>query len=491
MRHIIVNPGRSLGTINPNIYGHFSEHLGRCIYDGLFVGKDSDIENENGMRKAAVASLRDKARIPVLRWPGGCFADTYHWMDGIGPAENRKTIVNTHWGGVTEDNSFGTHEFLELCRQLGCEAYISGNVGSGTVQEFSDWVEYCNMPGTSPMSKLRRENGQDEPFNVTYWGIGNEAWGCGGNMTAEYYADECRKYATYLRNYSDHRIVKIASGANVDDYHWTKVVAEKAGRVIDAVSLHYYTVPGPDWRHKGSALEFSKDEYYHTVKKTLYMDTLVENHSRIMREVCKDKKLGLVVDEWGTWFDVEPGTNPGFLYQQNTIRDAIIAGLNLNIFNNHCDAVIMANIAQTVNVLQALILTEGKISVETPTLKVFELYAGHQGAEQLESYAEAAMVGTEGDEVPDLNVSASRAADGSILVTVVNADADEEKEIAVSLGCAPASVEGKAVFGVVGEYNDFENPDRVVIRPVEARAADFGFTAKMPASSVAAFTVRF
>ncbi|MBR2942242.1 MAG: alpha-N-arabinofuranosidase, partial [Clostridia bacterium] len=303
MARIIVNASRSKGCINPNIYGHFAEHLGRCIYGGLYVGENSEIPNVNGMRSDVVNALK-AMKIPVLRWPGGCFADTYHWKDGVGPKENRATIVNTNWGGVTEDNSFGTHEFMELCRQLGCEAYFSGNVGSGTVQEMSDWIEYCNMGGVSPMAKLRRQNGQDAPFNVKFWGLGNEAWGCGGSMTAEYYADVCRQYATYMRNYdSEQRIVKIACGANTNDYHWTKTVVERAGQMIDAISLHYYTVPTGVWSHKGAATEFDSAEYYATLDKTLYMEELVENHSRIIREAGKGKKIGLVVDEWGNWFD--------------------------------------------------------------------------------------------------------------------------------------------------------------------------------------------
>ena len=239
MPHIFINTNRSLGTIDPNIYGQFSEHLGRCIYQGIYVGESAEIPNINGMRCDVVNALK-ALHIPVLRWPGGCFADTYHWRDGIGPQAQRKTIVNTNWGGVSEDNSFGTHEFMELTRQLGCEAYFSGNVGSGTVQEFSDWVEYCNMGGVSPMASLRRENGREAPFHVKYWGIGNEAWGCGGSMRAEYYADLCRQYSTYLRNYSpEHKIFKIASGANVADYHWTKTVMERAGQAVDALAeLH-------------------------------------------------------------------------------------------------------------------------------------------------------------------------------------------------------------------------------------------------------------
>ncbi len=490
---IIINGNRSKGTINKNIYGHFSEHLGRCIYGGLYVGEDSDIPNVNGMRTDVVKALKD-IDIPVLRWPGGCFADTYHWQDGIGPKENRKTIVNTNWGGVTEDNSFGTHEFLELCRQLGCEAYISGNVGSGTVQEFSDWVEYCNMGGVSPMADKRRENGREEPWNVKYWGIGNEAWGCGGNMRPEFYGDLCRQYSTYLRNYShDHRIFKIASGANVDDYKWTETVARQAGRFVDALSLHYYTLPSDDWNHKGAATGFTEEEYYSVLRKTLYMKELVENHTNVMRLADPKGRLGLVVDEWGTWYDVEPGTVPGFLYQQNTMRDALVAAINLNIFNDHCDTVVMANIAQTVNVLQAMVLTEGEKMVLTPSYHVFHMYKGHQGAKQLETYAETHLVGTDKDKAPNIHVSASEAKDGTVLLTVANLSGTEAAPIEVmwsGIGVR-GSVEGTVLTGATGDFNSFDAPETVKPQVMQGicTTAD-GFSAVLPACSVAAFTIK-
>ncbi len=457
MAKAIVNANRSKGHINRNIYGHFAEHLGRCIYNGIYVGEASSIPNLNGMRTDVVTALK-KMGIPVLRWPGGCFADTYHWRDGIGPKKSRKKIVNTNWGGVTEDNSFGTHEFLELCRQLECEPYISGNVGSGTVQEFSDWVEYCNMGGQSPMAEERRSNGQEEPWNVKYWGIGNEAWGCGGNMRPEFYADLCRQYSTYLRNYdTEHPIYKIASGASEGDYNWTKVIMERAGRFIDAVSLHYYTLPRTgDWTDKGPATGFPRSEYYSTLRKTFYMEELVENHSRIIKQYQGDRKIGLCVDEWGTWFDVEPGTNPGFLYQQNTMRDALVSAVNLNIFNNHCDTVVMANIAQTVNVLQAVILTEGEKLLLTPTYHVFEMYKGHQDARQLESYVETTLTGEGEDQVPNLHISASEGKEG-VLVTIANLSDTDSAELDCALtgiGRA-ASVEGRVLTGPCGAYNDF------------------------------------
>lgn len=490
---IIVNRHRSKGTINKNIYGHFAEHLGRCIYGGLYVGEDSKIPNLNGMRTDVVNALKE-LNIPVLRWPGGCFADTYHWKDGIGPKEQRKTIVNTNWGGVTENNHFGTHEFMELCSQLGCEAYFSGNIGSGTVQEFSDWVEYCNADSRSPMGSERKENGREEPWHVKYWGIGNEAWGCGGNMRPEYYADLCRQYSTYLRNYdASHKIYKIASGANVDDYEWTRIVAERAGHTVDALSLHYYTLPNDDWQHKGSATEFSGDEYYTVLRKTLRMEDLLNQHISVLRRADPSGRLGLAVDEWGTWYDVEPGTNPGFLYQQNTMRDAIVAAINLNIFNNHCDYVVMANIAQMVNVLQAMILTEGEQMVCTPTYHVFSLYKRHQGARQLETYAQTMLIDApDSHRIPNLHVSASEASDGSILLTVVNMDAEKSVPVECMIDglSSEAKVQGEVLSGKMDAYNTFDAPHTVEPQSMDQICIKDGWiVAEMPPCSVAAIHI--
>ncbi len=313
MATLHINTAAPKCRINRNIYGHFSEHLGRCIYEGVFVGENSPIPNVAGMRSDVVEALR-RIRVPVLRWPGGCFADEYHWMDGIGPKESRKKMINTHWGGVVEDNSFGTHEFMELCRQIGCEPYINGNVGSGTIREMSEWVEYMTFDGVSPMAALRTENGHPEAWKVKYFGVGNENWGCGGNMRPEYYADEYRRYQTYVRNYGDNKIFRIACGPSVDDYAWTDGVMRVAGKYADAITLHYYTVPGSEWEHKGSATNFTREEYYRTLRKALRMEELVQNHLEIMNRYDPDHRVGLIVDEWGTWFDVEPGTNPVFLY---------------------------------------------------------------------------------------------------------------------------------------------------------------------------------
>ncbi|HRI78920.1 MAG TPA: alpha-L-arabinofuranosidase C-terminal domain-containing protein, partial [Cyclobacteriaceae bacterium] len=370
---IVLNADQGATKISKHIYGHFSEHLGRCIYGGFYVGDKSTIPNTNGVRKDVVDALK-KMKIPNLRWPGGCFADTYHWKDGIGPKEKRPSMVNTWWGGVTEDNSFGTHEFLNMCELLGAEPYLSANVGSGTVQEVAEWVQYVNFDGTSPMSILRNQNGREKAWKVKYWGVANEAWGCGGNMTPEYYANIYRQYATFMNNYSrDYRLFRIASGASDDDYNWTEVLMKNIPHnMLDGVGVHHYSVI--DWKKKGSATNFSEQEYFASMTKALQMEELVTRHATIMDKYDPMKKIAMVVDEWGGWYDVEPNTNPGFLYQQNSIRDAILAGATLNIFNNHADRVRMANLAQTINVLQAVILTNEEKMLLTPTYHVLEMY---------------------------------------------------------------------------------------------------------------------
>lgn len=468
MAKLYINPKCPKGHINPEVQGHFSEHLGRCIYEGIYVGENSPIPNTNGMRNDVVEALRE-IRVPVLRWPGGCFADEYHWMDGIGPKESRKKMINTHWGGVVEDNSFGTHEFMELCRQLGCKTYVNGNVGSGTVQEMSEWVEYMTFDGVSPMADLRARNGHPESWKVDYFGVGNENWGCGGNMTPEYYGNLYRRYQTYVRNYKQgEEIFKICCGPNVDDYHWTEGVlktthdhAEQFHGFMNGLSLHYYTHP-EGWEIKGSALDFDEEVWYKTLNKTLFMEELICRHGAIMDQYDPEKKIGMIVDEWGTWYTCEPGTNPGFLYQQNTMRDALVAGINLNIFNKHCDRVKMANLAQIVNVLQAVILTDGERMLKTPTYHVFDLYKEHQDAELLDSYIETEEIGTEEWKVPNLQESVSLGKDGKIHVTLNNLSVEKAYDIeAVFAETQIRAAEGRILTNEMHAHNTFEEPDAV------------------------------
>jgi len=472
MVRLVINDRKKMSMISPEIYGHFSEHLGRCIYEGIYVGEDSEIPNVNGMRKDVVEALKE-IKIPVLRWPGGCFADEYHWKDGVGPKETRKKMVNTHWGGVVEDNSFGTHEFFELCEQLGCKTYVNGNVGSGTVQEMSEWVEYMTFDGISPMAELRKTNGREKPWKIDYFGVGNENWGCGGNMRPSYYGDLYRRFQTYVRNYDPEKpIAKICGGANVDDYHWTKTVLEvthdhtlpQFHGFMDGLSLHYYVHP-EGWEVKGSATEFDDETWYKTLSKAMYMDTLVTRHGAIMDEYDPDKKIGMIVDEWGCWFNCEPGTNPGFLYQQNTIRDALVAGVTLNIFNKHSDRVKMANLAQVVNVLQAVLLTEGSKMIKTPTYHIFHMYRHHQGAELLESsLSDVTEIGMNDWRVPEITESCSVDANGIITVTLNNLSVSEDNDIEIVLagGEAVTVEEANIVTGEMHAYNTFEQPDTVL-----------------------------
>ncbi|KAA0965617.1 alpha-N-arabinofuranosidase [Sporosarcina sp. ANT_H38] len=460
---VIINTDIEEGTINKNIYGHFAEHLGRGIYEGIWVGEDSPIPNTNGIRNDIVEALKNIS-IPVIRWPGGCFADEYHWKDGIGPREGRKRMVNTHWGGLVENNHFGTHEFMMLCDMLGTEPYICGNVGSGTVQEMSEWVEYMTFDGESPMVNWRQENGRQEPWKVKYFGVGNENWGCGGNMRPEYYADLYRRYQTYVRNYGDNKLYKIAGGANVDDYNWTEVLMREAGHLMDGLSIHYYTIPGDFWTGKGSATDFTEDEWTITMQRVLHTEELIKNHSIIMDKYDPDKRVGMIIDEWGTWFDAEPGTNPGFLYQQNTIRDALVAGVSLNIFNNHCDRVQMANIAQTVNVLQAMILTDGAKMILTPTYHVFEMYKVHQDAKKLAVEINVDSITSGGAVIPQVSVSASKDKDGKVHISLCNLDNHADATITLNLRgiVDPIHVAGRILTSEqMDARNTFEAPNTV------------------------------
>ena len=453
-------------TISRHIYGHFAEHLGRCIYGGFYVGDTSEIPNTEGVRNDIVEALKN-LNIPNLRWPGGCFADTYHWKDGIGPKDERPEIVNTWWGGVTEDNSFGTNEFLNMCELLETEPYLSGNVGSGTVQELSDWLQYVNFDGTSPMSSLRRENGREEPWGVRYWGVGNEAWGCGGNMTAEYYANEYRKYATFMSDWTNSgNLFRIASGASDADYEWTEVLMKNVPKsLIEGVALHHYSVI--DWNDKSPAVGFTEEQYFTTMQRALQMDELVTKHVEIMDKYDSANQIALIVDEWGGWYDVEEGTNPGFLYQQNTLRDAMIAGTTLNIFNNHCKRVRMANLAQAVNVLQAVILTDEAKMILTPTYHVMEMYKVHQDAVllPLEVTSEEYTVGDQ--QLPAVSASASRDAQGATHVSLVNIDMNAEHDITVGLsGGNFKNVSGRILTSSsIQDHNTFENPEQV--KPAE------------------------
>ena len=482
---VIVNhPGP---VISKDIYGHFSEHLGRCIYGGIWVGPDSKIPNTYGIRNDVLYALRE-IKVPNLRWPGGCFADTYHWQDGIGPQEKRASIVNTHWGGVTEDNSFGTHEFMKLTELLGCDAYINGNVGSGSVREMSEWVEYLTSDADSPMTRLRKENGREAPWKVKYFAIGNENWGCGGNMTDEFYASVMRQFSTYLNNYGDNRLYRVACGPSDFNVSWTETLMKDPGtrNRFQGLSIHYYSLVD-GWNNKGSATNFDEKQWFQTLSANLRMDDVIKGHEAIMDRYDPRKTKGLVVDEWGNWFNVEPGTNPGFLYQQNTLRDALTAAIHLNIFNRHAERVKVANLAQMVNVLQAVILTDGDKMVLTPTYHVFRMFRVHQNARLLTTDLRCEDYSYDGRSIEAISASASETEDGIVHISLANLNPN--KQIIVTcpvIGDTFRKITGEVLTATeMNAMNTFEKTDNV--KPVDFN----GFTYRngvlavtMPSKSV-------
>ncbi len=496
MNTLVVHADAPKGTISKYIYGQFAEHLGRGIYGGVWAGENSSIPNTRGIRNDVVAALKS-IKVSAIRWPGGCFADEYHWKDGIGPRADRPKIINTNWGGVTEDNSFGTHEFMDLCEQIGCEPVICGNIGSGTVKEMSAWVQYLTSDGDNPMTQLRKKNGREKPWKVKFWGVGNETWGCGGIMSADFYANELARYSFFLKNYGGNALYKISSGGLPEDYNWTETIMKKwkgadgwLQGFLSGYSLHFYTVN--DWSKKGSATHFSESDWFATLSKTLQMEELITKHSAIMDKYDPQKRIGLIVDEWGTWYDVEPGTNPGFLYQQNSLRDAMVAAVNLNIFHKHCDRVKMANIAQMVNVLQAMILTRESEIVLTPTYYVFKMYSVHQDAALLpvDLQSESYTNGT--DSIPALSVSASRDEEGRIHVSIANLDPTKAQNLRCALeGTTVSRVSGEIITAAtMNAYNDFGKPEAVNMQPFTgAQLRDGILTVTLPARSIVTLEV--
>jgi alpha-N-arabinofuranosidase len=491
LNKIVINVDSGSSIINKNIYGHFAEHLGNCIYGGFWVGEDSQIPNTRGIRNDVIDALKEIAP-PVIRWPGGCFADYYHWKDGIGPRDQRPSMINSSWGGVTEDNSFGTHEFLDLCEILGAEPYLCINVGSGTVQEAADWVEYVNSDNISPMTNLRKKNGREKPWNVKYWAVGNESWGCGGNMTPDYYADLFKRFSTYLRAGD---LYRIASGGIDNDYEWTRTLmrkTEKYKHLISGYSYHYYTV-AHGWNDKGSATIFEERDWFATMKQTLKMETSLTKNIEIMDEYDPENKIGLMADEWGNWFNVEPGTNPGFLYQQNTLRDAVTAALYLNIFNKHSRRVKMANIAQTINVLQAMLLTKDEQMVRTPTYHVFKMFKVHQDAALLPLVVQCEEYTYEDLSLPSISASASVDSSGKIHISLTNINPNKSNDIIIKLESSSSlsNISAEIITSEnMNDYNDFENDEKVYITKFnDYSLINNSLTAKVPSKSVITFEI--
>lgn len=488
---VSVDTGKPGPVINKNVYGQFAEHLGTGIYGGLWVGQNSSIPNTRGWRNDVVGALKE-LKVPLVRWPGGCFADEYHWRDGIGARNKRPVKVNTHWGGVAEDNAVGTHEFFDLVEILGTEAYINGNLGSGTPQEMAEWLEYMTSDTKSSLAELRRKNGRKAPYKVAYFGIGNEAWGCGGNMKPEYYANLYNHYATFLKTPPDARPKMVASGGNDNDTRWTEVLSKEAARGTDGISFHYYTLPTGVWEKKGAATGFPESEWFSTMQQTLRMDQHIKQNVAILDKNDPEKKIGFYVDEWGTWYDVEPGTNPGFLFQRNTLRDAVVAALNFNIFHAHAERVRMTNIAQMVNVLQAMIITDKEKMLLTPTYHAYQMYIPFQDATSLPVAVDNDVAySSNGKGVPGISATAARAKDGKVYIALVNTHPTRASDVTLN-------VAGLTVGGVAGQvltadamdaHNTFEKPQAIKPAPFSARAQDGKLTIKVPAKAVMVFAV--
>nr|WP_179673266.1 alpha-L-arabinofuranosidase C-terminal domain-containing protein [Duganella sp. 1224] len=489
---LTIDAAKPGAVINKDVYGQFAEHLGTGIYEGLWVGPKSKIPNTKGWRNDVVGALKD-IHVPLVRWPGGCFADEYHWRDGIGPREKRPVKVNTNWGGVDESNAVGTHEFFDLVDLLGADAYVNGNLGTGSAQEMSEWIEYMTSDSKSTLANLRRKNGRDKPFKVAYFAVGNESWGCGGNMSPQYYSDLYKQTETFLRAPKQYRPKIIASGGNGDDVTWSDVLSKELKKQTYGITFHYYTLPTGNWDTKGASTGFQEKEWISTLSNTLRMDTFIQNNSAAMDKHDPEKKLGLLVDEWGTWYDVEKGTNPGFLFQQNTLRDAVVAALNFNIFHAHADRVRMTNIAQMVNVLQAMIITDKDKMLLTPTYYAFQMYVPFQGATSLPvALKDNPDYSVDSLKVPGVSASAARGTDGKLYLALVNTNPTRETEVAVNVaGQGIKSATGKLLTAsAMDTHNTFQAPNAIKPVPFNATAgADGKLTMRLPAKAVVVVAV--
>ena len=492
---VTIDAARPGPVISRYVYGQFAEHLGTGIYGGLWVGPDSTIPNTRGWRNDVVAALK-ALHVPLVRWPGGCFADQYHWRDGIGPRRERPVRINTNWGGVDEDNAVGTHEFFDLVEQLGAEAYVNGNLGTGTVREMAEWVEYMTADGTSSLARLRARNGHPAPYKIAFFGIGNEAWGCGGNMRPEQYADAYRRAATFLHPGGGNDTRFIAAGGHDDDTGWTDYLSGHIGGWgvrADGISFHYYTSPGPDANGKFGATGFDESRWIATLGQTLRMEGFIAANVARLDAHDPQKKLMFAVDEWGTWYDAEAGSRPGFLQQQNTLRDALVAALNFNIFHAHADRVRMTSIAQMVNVLQAMIRTDGAKMVLTPTYHVFRMYVPFQDAVSVPvKVAHDPQYTYGGMSIPAVSASAARGKDGRLYLALVNTNPHEQADVTVDVGGAGARAASGSVLtaAAMDAHITFSAPDAVRPASFRAMARAGRLVLSLPAKSVVVVAVQ-
>ena len=499
-----VHPDQPIGTIAPELHGHFAEHLGELVYPGVWVGEDSPVPNVGGIRTDVADALKPLA-IPVLRWPGGCFADDYHWRDGIGPRQERPSRLNVHWGMAPEPNAFGTHEFMAFTRAIGAEPYFAGNLGSGTPQELRDWIEYCNHGTGTTLSNERIANGAGDPFDIRYWGIGNENWGCGGRISPQEYAEQYSRFRTFAFPFGGTPVYAIASGANGSDWEWTRgflqqLQASSQGSgnrlaSVQAMAAHYYCGTA------GTATVFSADQWYELLAKAAAIEGIVTGHRQLMDEVDPERKIGLILDEWGAWHPEEEGKPRQGLYQQNSMRDAVVAALSLDVFHNHADKLVMANIAQLINVLQSLLLVDETRCITTPTYHVFALYAAHRGGQAVAIDTDAEVISAGGaaadhcnrcyldGDAPGLRQVTGSASvhDDRVVVTIVNSSADAAVDVALDLGDLEISTLTSTTLATddIHAHNTFDAPDTVRPRgEQELPTAGGTATVALPAASV-------
>ena len=481
-----------IGTIRPTIYGHFTEHIGGVIYDGIWVGPDSKIPNIGGIRRELVEHVRRLGRT-VIRWPGGCFADRYHWRDGIGPRTNRPRRFG-RWREATESNQFGTHEFIHFCRLCEAEPYFAANVGTGTPEEFQQWVEYCNAPaGSTTLADERAANGDAKPFGVRYWGVGNESWGCGGKFTPEDYCREYRRFTDWVPSYGV-PLYLIAAGPNGNDVEWTRRFfakwADYAKAPIQGWAPHYYCGT------TGHALKFSQDQWYEQLHKANRMETLITDQWAALGEFDREHKIKLVVDEWGSWHPEGTEINKRHLFEQmGTLRDALVAALTLDTFNRHAEKVGMANVAQLVNNLHSLFLADGANFVATPNFHVFEMYRPHHGVRAVRLEVQAPEISFRDAMKNEMRLfriagSASRA-ENRVTVTLVHTHATEPAELELRLrgGAAKAVRQTILTHEELNAHNTFERPDVVTPKVMDTGLHGGALRVKLPAASVCRFDV--
>jgi len=480
--HLSIDASKAGAKIDRNLFGQFAENLGHGLYEGIWVGPDSAIPNTRGVRNDVVTALR-ALKVPNVRWPGGCFGDEYHWRKGIGPAAQRPATLNSSWGAVIDTNRFGTQEFMDFVQQIGSQAYVSINVGSGSPQEAAEWLEYMTAAKPTALAKERAANGHPDAYTIPFLGIGNESWGCGGNMTADYYLSQLKIYSHFARNdnpaqQGEHQMLKIAVGPGTPETEWTETIMKAWQHHdwswnIDGLSLHWYTVPN-GWPPSTPSTGFGAAEYGKSLKSTLFMNDLLRKQESVMDKYDPQKKVALVVDEWGAWHAPLPGTNKDFLVQQNSLRDAILGSLNLNIFARHADRVRMANIAQMINVLQAMILTDKEKMVLTPTYYLFRMYVPFQDATFVPVSFDAGTYTQDGVTLPRVDAIAARDGSGKLWIEITNLDPEKTLDVeAESTGILAKSAKGETLTApAVDSVNTFAAPSAVVPKAVSATVKD-------------------